>query len=309
MNMKQFRYVVVLAAEGSFSRAADKLGISQPSLSQYLKKIEKEVGAQLFDRSGSEIRLTDAGRVYLDSGRNILDIERQMKNKISDITECKYGDLIIGISPHRAIYLMPEAIKKFQRIYPGIHVSLEERTGSLLLENAARGDFDLCITAAPADDNIFQTVKILDEEVILAVPIENELNGSSEADRKYPVIDIKDIDHANFITLSGTQRMQKMLDKICSEYDLRYNNAVSVNSIEAQISMVRKGLGMALIPSSVGQAETEGITFFSVKQKLPVREIIAVYRNGRHVTKPMRDMVNILRKLGGLEEYEYDSRN
>ena len=110
MNMKQFRYVLVLSTEGSVSAAAAALGISQPSLSQYLKKIESEVNATLFDRSGSVLRLTDAGRVYIDAGKRILDIEHQMQGRIADINDYKSGTLTVGIAPYRAVYLMPRVV-------------------------------------------------------------------------------------------------------------------------------------------------------------------------------------------------------
>ena len=113
MNMKQFKYALVLANEKSFSRAAESLGISQPSLSQYLKKIETEVGARLFDRSGSEVRLTDAGRAYIEAGKKILDIEHQMEGRISDINNNIEGSISVGVSPYRTISIMPEIIKEF----------------------------------------------------------------------------------------------------------------------------------------------------------------------------------------------------
>ena len=81
MNARQFRYILVLAAEGSFSKAAKVLNISQPSLSQYVKKIEKQCGLSLFERTNNEVRLTDAGRVYIEAGRKILDIEHQMEGQ------------------------------------------------------------------------------------------------------------------------------------------------------------------------------------------------------------------------------------
>ena len=84
MNEKHFLYVRTLAEERSFSRAAEALGISQPSLSQSIRKIEQDAGTELFDRSGAEIRLTDAGRVYLESAQQILDIERRMKSAFAD---------------------------------------------------------------------------------------------------------------------------------------------------------------------------------------------------------------------------------
>lgn len=107
MTTKQLQYVLTLAHEGSFSRAADVLNITQPSLSQYIKKIEKEVGLPLFDRANGDVRLTDAGKVYIEGGRKILDIEHQMENGFTDLTSYKTGSLIIGTAPYRAASMMP----------------------------------------------------------------------------------------------------------------------------------------------------------------------------------------------------------
>ena len=102
MNTKQLQYVLTLYQEGSFSRAADTLNITQPSLSQYIKKIEREIGLELFDRTNGDVRITDAGRVYIEAGKKILDIEHQMENSFTDLASYKTGSLIIGAAPYCA---------------------------------------------------------------------------------------------------------------------------------------------------------------------------------------------------------------
>ena len=103
MNLKQFKYVLALANEGSFSRAAEALNIKQPSLSQYIKKIEKDCGMQLFDRSKGDVRLTDAGRAYIEAGRKILDLEHQLEGRFSDLAAFKSGTISIGIAASSCI--------------------------------------------------------------------------------------------------------------------------------------------------------------------------------------------------------------
>ena len=102
MNSKQIQYVLTLAYERSFSKAAEALNITQPSLSQYIKKIEKEVGLPLFDRTNGIVRLTDAGRIFVEAGRAIIDLEHRMEVSFSDLAANKTGSLIIGAAPYRA---------------------------------------------------------------------------------------------------------------------------------------------------------------------------------------------------------------
>lgn len=98
MNAKQFKYVLVLANEGSFSKAADTLNITQPSLSQYIKKIEREVGLPLFDRTNGDVRITGAGRVYIETVRQILNLEYQGETAFSDFAGNRDGSLTIGVA-------------------------------------------------------------------------------------------------------------------------------------------------------------------------------------------------------------------
>lgn len=141
MNLKQLKYVLVLANAGSFSKAANILNISQPSLSQYIKKVEEQMGAELFERSNGTVRITDAGRVYIDIGRKILDLEDQMQNSFLDISQNKSGSIIIGTSPFRSASILPEIVASFRKKYSGICPIIVEMETHDLLEAAQRGEF------------------------------------------------------------------------------------------------------------------------------------------------------------------------
>ncbi len=134
MNVKQFKYVLTLSKTLNFTLASDELGITQPSLSQYIKKIEKEIGMDLFIRNGQAIRLTDAGRVFLEAGRKIMDIEHRMQSDLLDISDSKSGSMIVGTSPFRSASMMSEIVKRFREQYPGINIIVEEHTTGELLD-------------------------------------------------------------------------------------------------------------------------------------------------------------------------------
>ena len=304
MNMKQLRYVLVLAHEGSFSKAADTLGITQPSLSQYIKKIEKEQGVELFDRTGVDVRVTDAGRVYIEAGRKILDLEQQMKRKFEDLSSYRSGSIVIGVSPHRCIHLMPEIVKRFQRLYPGLHLVIEERSGTSLLDDAEHGLFDLCISNLPVDEKIFKYQLMMKEEVLLAVNVETALYRKLEQTaekingKQYPAVDYKVLTGEQLVTLSETQLMQKRLDDICAEAGFKVKTAVECRTIETQFAMVRAGIGAALIPSGIAHfSNAESIAFFSFVQPIPYRDMAVVYRKEQYLSKAVKDLILILMSL------------
>lgn len=305
MNLKQLKYVLVLANEKSFSKAADMLNISQPSLSQYIKKIEKQVGQELFDRANGHVRLTDAGKVYLDTGRKILDLEHQMQNQLLEISECKAGSLIVGTTPFRSVTMMPEVVARYKKIYPGLKVIVDERGTSDLLEGAERGEFDLCVTTLPVDERLYDYNVIVEEEVFIAVPKGSRLDKTLEAQaltvegRRYGAIDIGLLNHESFVMITETQIMQKKLHDICTDYKLELNTAAVVRSLEAQIAMVREGIGVALVPTGIDKFVTrdDKINYYSLVQEIPRRKVVAMYNKDRCLPKYVKDFIEVMQNI------------
>lgn len=304
MNMKQLKYVIVLSEEGSFSRAAERLDISQPSLSQYLKKIEEKLGIELFERTNGYVRLTDAGKVYVDAGRKILEIEHNMYNQISDISECKVGSVIVGTTPFRSATMMPDIVAEFKKKYPGMHIVVDERGTEQLREGLEKGEFDFCITTSPIDDRMFESELIYKEEVMLAVLRDSKsgrnIKGKSVGTEgeSFNCIDVKAIDGAEFVMITDNQIMQKMLHEIVQQYDLKIKTSAVVKSIEAQIEMVRQGVGMALVPRGIlkiGMLD-KSIDFYRLKQNVRAREVILVYRKGQYLSKTVKDLIQIIKE-------------
>lgn len=304
MNMKQLRYVLVLAHEGSFSRAADSLNITQPSLSQYIKKIEKELGVELFDRSGGDVRITDAGRIYIEVGRKILDLEKQMERKFEDLSQYRTGSIVIGLSPNRCLHLMPEVVRRFQQLYPGMHLVLEERVGASLLDDAEHGQFDLCIATLPVNEKVFCCRPMMREEVILAVNRNTELFRRLERvarktkNRLHPAVDFRELDGERMVTLYEEQPTQKALDQICASTGIRVRNAVECRSIESQFAMIKAGIGTGLVPSVMSKfSSAEQIAFFSFVESVPYRDIAVIYRRGQYLSRATEDLIGILTGL------------
>ena len=305
MNMKQLRYALILHDTGSFSQAAEILGISQPSLSQYIHKIEKELGVTLFDRTTSDIRITDAGKVYLEAGRKILELERQMHSRFSDLQAYRTGSVVIGISPHRCFCIAPQLVKKFRFAYPGMHLVLDERSGRDLMDCAERGMFDLCITVLPVNEHLFSYERVLKEEAVIAVPNDTELCRRLQAaalpmeNRKYPAVDVHMLDGAEFAFLRDGMPMQIILENVCRKYDLHLKKVVDCTSVEALEAMVSAGICSALLPSYLAgyKLHYSPVTCFSLHQEVSSREVVAIYRKGQHLSQPVQDLIEMLKSL------------
>jgi len=296
MNSKQLLYVQVLAREGSFSRAANALNITQPSLSQYIKKIEKEIGLALFDRTNGDVRLTDAGRVYIDAGRRILDIEHRMETSFSDLSTHKTGSLIIGAAPFRTASMLPTIAKRFQAIYPGMHLVVREGTTAELVEGMEHGEYDFALTLLPLDPKLFSWEKVMEEELVLAVPVTYPaFPAKTVSGRKYPAVEPSVLKDQKVVMLTQTQYMQRQLNDLLKQSAVNVCTAAVVKSLEAQIEMVKAGVGIALMPSGIDRfCSDSSVTLYSFTKALPKREVVVMWRKDRELSSVSRELISVI---------------
>lgn len=299
MNSKQFLYVLTLAREGSFSKAADVLNISQPSLSQYVKKIEKEVGLDLFDRTNGDVRITDAGRVYIETARQIIDLEHQMETSFSELSQEKTGSLIIGAAPYRAAGMLPVIASEFKKLFPGMCLIIREGTTAELSEGMEHGEFDLAVTLLPVDARLFQWEKIVEEELVLAVPASYEpLPSAYIPFRKFPAVAANVLESRSMVMLTDTQYMQKQLLNLLNNNKIRVHTSAVVKSLEAQIEMVKAGVGMALMPSGIERfCSGREAVLYSFAEELPKREVAVMWRRDRKLSNAAHRLIEIIHSI------------
>ena len=299
MNTKQLYYVLTLAQEGSFSRAAEALNITQPSLSQYIKKIEKQIGLELFDRTNGDVRLTDAGCVYIEAGRKILDIEHRMENSFTDLSTYKTGSLIIGAAPYRAASMLPAIANAFKTLHPGMYLIVREGTTSELVEGMEHGEYDLALTLLPIDERLFTWKKVMEEELVLAVPRSySSISAAVIPERKFPAIKVEELNRKPLVMLTETQYMQKQLNNLVIDYKIKPTTAAVVKSLEAQIEFVKAGVGMALVPSGIERFCIESsVIFYSFIPSLPKREVVVMWRKDRKLSKVAEELVSVIHSI------------
>lgn len=303
MNTRQLQYVLTLAREGSFSRAAETLGISQPSLSQYIRNIEKEIGTELFVRASGTVRLTEAGQAYTEAGQDILSAERQLQNRLSALTEYRSGKIVLGISAHRSVCLMPPIVREFRTLYPGIRIVLDERPRSVLLDAAEHGEFDLCLTTLPVDEHLFCCSGVLKEEILLALPADSpwneRLSAGNDTAGRFPTADIRKLNGCDFVFLNKDHPVQRILERVCEEQGLCLRESVECTSLESLIAMVSVGMGAALVPSCLRHfcRDADSVRFYSLADAIPYRDIVLLHRKDQELSRPAAELAALIQKM------------
>ena len=168
MEIHQLTYFVAVAETGSFSRAAERCNVAQPSLSQQIQKLEQELGEPLFDRLPRKVVLTDAGRMLLPRAVNILGDLHDIKHTLNQNTDAGHGLLNVGFIPTIAPFVLPRVIKRFSQELPNARLSVQEDLTEALVRNLVDGKLDVGITSMPIRHRLIRTEELLTEPRLVA---------------------------------------------------------------------------------------------------------------------------------------------
>ena len=168
--LHEMAYVYEVYRQRSFTRAAQALYISQPSLSQMIRKAEGRIGTTIFDRSTSPIGLTEAGRAYIRAAEQVLQIESDLRRYLDDAERCITGVLTLGGAMLFTSYVLPPLLSTFSERYPGVELRLHEAPTARLKEQLQEGTLDFAVDNSAFDPAVYEARLFKREQVILAVP-------------------------------------------------------------------------------------------------------------------------------------------
>jgi LysR family hydrogen peroxide-inducible transcriptional activator len=276
MELHQLRYFVAVAQMGSFSRAAERCHVSQPSLSQQITKLERGLKQRLFDRLGRRVVLTDAGRLLLERATAVLgaveDAERQMR----DAVNLEGGQLAIGAIPTIAPYVLPAALKRFVARHPLVELTIHEQVTKQLVAATATGDLDLAFLALPVDDERLIAEPILTEHLLLALPLRHRF-------AKRRRITIQDLADERFILLDEMHCLGEQVISFCRAGGCQPRIACRSAQISTILSLIELGQGISLIPemARTTDAGTKKVYRHLVDGE-PTRTVAAVWHRNRY---------------------------
>ena len=190
------KYVYEVYKERSFSNAARNLYISQPALSGMIKKIEKNIGMPLFDRSTTPIQLTECGKKYIKTAEKIMSLEDEFAYYVGKLDELKTGRLTVGSTYLFSSFVLPKYIKKFKASYPDVKVSLFEGNSNLLEKKLANGELDFVVDNYLLDEKVYDRISMMKERLLLAVPASFSSNRRAST-YQLTVNDIINVVHLN----------------------------------------------------------------------------------------------------------------
>ena len=281
--LKQYEYVIAVYEHGGISQAAQSLGISQPTFSKYLKKLEGELGVELFDRSTLPIKLTAAGECYVRAGKQFIDLNNQLSKQLQEIKSSQSSVVKVGISPSRSPYMMPEIVAGYRKKHTQGSVIIKEGTTEQLSKALLCGELDMIISLLDKETQSFKSVPLFDERIMLAVPTSLYESGSTAKD----VLATKPL-----ISVGKGQAMWQKLSEITEEMGID-RAQIECQSIESALALVKRGIGAMLVPSYIAMAEKgQGVIFLELDSSSKYeRRVCLFYRNEQFLTQAEKDFI------------------
>lgn len=294
MNTKNLTYVLTIAEERSFSNAAKRLYLSQPSLSQSISAIEKELGTPIFDRSTIPLSLTYAGEKYIKAATKILTIEQRLKLEIEDILDSRSGRLVIGISSLRCANIIPYIFPIFQKEFPGVELILREGSNEKLTDMVLNGKVDLAL-ATPLDNRELDSVPLLKDKVLLATCKDHPLAQPSNAKNNFPKIDLNDFRNDPFILLSPDHNVRGISNQIFRDYNITPHIILESASIELAHRLVTQGMALTFILESMITlyGPEQQACYFQFNTGDYTHNLNICYRKDHYLSKIMLNFIRI----------------
>jgi len=253
LDFHELTYVLAIAQEGSFTNAAKKLFISQPSLSQYIKKLEDSLGFTIFERIGNTIKLTYAGKEYVSFAKETLKNKELFLQALDEISSLQRGHLKIGVSFFRSSFYIPKLIPSFKKRYPGITMELLEKPAPILERAVAHGDIDLAISNLPVYVSGLICESLFDEMVLLSMPAKHPLCEAltQKPGSKYASLDLRLASAEPFIMLPPSYRLRVLANHICLDAGFIPSVVLETSNFGTALSLTEKGLGLSFSPETL----------------------------------------------------------
>ena len=309
MDLHYLEYVIEIAKCQSISRAAEVLCITQSTLSQYLSKLESEIGVKLFDRQRNGMVLTPAGTMYVEASKKMLQEKQELYNQIADISKGQSGTFSVGVTPHWGSMVIAEIIGKFKAAYPGVTVKIKEDTAEPLMRSLQDGSIDMAIMPIVDNSSILEGSLLLQiEPLVMALP-ESWVSDKpkEEIGSEFPHLAVEEFKDKPWVLSRGDTTIRKLENQCFEKIGIKPNVVSSLNSHMGAILMARNGVGGAFVPLSC-VIKTEGVRFF-----MPVPEIhwhvVISFKRDYHLHKSEKYFVTLVQEHFSEKEKKNDVRN
>ncbi|MFD1561173.1 LysR family transcriptional regulator [Paraburkholderia silviterrae] len=292
MELRHLKYFVVVAEELHFTRAAERLGMAQPPLSQQIRKLEHEIGALLFRRLTRGIELTDAGRVLYEDARRIVDHVELAKTRAQSAARGQTGHIRVGFASSVVFHpVIAEIVRTYRDTHPDVRLSPSESNVAALIEDLLDERIDVAIIRQAAHESErVQVEELFDEEMVIVLPPKHRLAGRTG-------IQLHSLAQETLIMFprSIAPVLYDEVISACQRAGFSPQLGQESTQVASAVSMVAAGFGVSIVPHSIRQLAATGVTYHAIEGPAP-RAQIAIACRSTEFSKVVRDFMEVARR-------------
>ncbi|MFC9518185.1 transcriptional regulator CynR [Nocardiaceae bacterium NPDC056970] len=298
LELRHLRYLIAVAEHGNFTRAAEDLHISQPTLSQQIRQLERAVGVQLLDRTGRTVRLTDAGAVYTDHARRALRDLNAAERAVHDVQDLSRGHLRLGVTPTFTAYLIGPLVAGLHTRFPGIGLTLTETTQDRIEAALLADDLDLGIAFAGTHPTGITATPLFTETLSLVIggsrtPGTPETPGTPKTPKSLAV---QDLQEQQLALLSGDFATRGHIDAYFADHRIEPRIMVEANTIQALTEIVQRTSVATVLPDAITHDHPHLVPV-PLDPPLPARTVTLLDRRGAYRSAAARAFIGLTRDI------------
>lgn len=292
MELAQLEAFVQVAAHRSFSRAAEALFLTQPSVTARIQSLEKELGEELFERSGRTVRLTDSGAAFLPYAERALKLIQEGRDALEALRNAEFGHLRLGAALTVSTYVLPRILRAFRSRYPGVEVTVNSGRSDQVLELVLNDEVHLGIGRALVHPEV-ETVPLYDDEVVLIAGANHPFTAARS-------VTMEELGEQPLILYDRGSSYYDLTQSAFRDAGVVLKQAMELDTLEAAKKMAEEGLGVALLPRVAVERELR----LGILTEIPLtdapelrRPITLILRRNRRHPRSARAFVEVLRSL------------
>lgn len=291
MELRQARYFLAVATHQSFTRAAESLHLSQPSLSVQIAALEEELGARLFDRLGKRVILTQAGEVFHRHAERLLREADQAAQTIRDLAGGRGGRLRVGALSTVNSYLVPPLVSEFRRRFPLVQIHIEALPSAEIARGVTEGRLDLGLCLLPVGSDRLAVTPLFEERLVLVAPTR---------DRALPRrVRLRELAHLPLILMPADYCLRRMIEAECSRVGVQPQVLTEMTAPDGILEAVRHGAGLTILPEFYLRRRLQSAALRTVElyDPIPRHPVGLIYQEGRHLGLPAREFLGLCRTV------------
>lgn len=243
MDLRSMRQMIAVSEHGHMTRAAEALGVTQPALSAALRKLEEELGTELFHRTGHGVEPTEAGKVFVEHAKITLRAASQTTEAVRSLVGLETGSIRVGAGATATGYLLPGAIKAVRKKYPGLRFSIREAGSAQVAQGVLSGELDLGVVTLPIEHpraDELMVVKEISDELMLIVPDGHPLHGRKS-------FRWEELAGEAVVAFEAGSAVRKIIDQAAASHGVTLEVVMELRSIESIVQMVRANIGVGFV--------------------------------------------------------------